>query len=333
MTFFGIEWVGLNSDNERKLFLSIALIVAVLFFSTTFRIIISLVLRKSDVSTIHAKFWIRQIVSLTFAIFLIFGLLSIWFNDPTRLATAFGLLSAGVALALQQVITSIAGYLVILRGSTFSVGDRISMGGVRGDVMRVGFIQTTIMEMGEPRSVQESSPSWVKSRQFTGRIVAVTNSKIFEDPVFNYTKDFPYIWEEIHIPITYKADDAKSEIVMLEAARLHALPIDSFTEQAKTDIEDQYGIQPIDLEPRVYYRITDNWLELTVRFLVYPEGTRIVKDAMSRHILREFRSHDIGIASSTYDIVGFPQIQVYLPPSQNARDVQSTTAKPHSNSN
>ena len=89
---------------------------------------------------------------------LILGILSIWFNDPTRLATAFGLVSAGLAFALQQVVTSFAGYFVILRGNTFTVGDRISMGGVRGDVMRLGFIQTTIMEMGQPPSVQGGRP-------------------------------------------------------------------------------------------------------------------------------------------------------------------------------
>ena len=82
------------------------------------------------------KFWTRQGVSLLATVVLILGLLSIWFNDPTRLATAFGLISAGLAFALQQVVTSIAGYFVILRGKTFTVGDRISMGGVRGDVMR-----------------------------------------------------------------------------------------------------------------------------------------------------------------------------------------------------
>ena len=110
------------------------------------------------------------------------------------------------------MITSIAGYFVILRGSTFTVGDRISMGGVRGDVMRLGFIQTTFMEMGQPPSVPGADPAmWVKSRQFTGRIVTVTNSKIFAEPVFNYTRDFPFIWEEMSIPITYEADDAKVE--------------------------------------------------------------------------------------------------------------------------
>ena len=79
---------------------------------------------------------------------IILGVMSIWFSDPTRLATAFGLVSAGLAFALQQVVTSVAGYFVILRGATFNVGDRISMGGVRGDVLRLGFIQTTIMGDG-----------------------------------------------------------------------------------------------------------------------------------------------------------------------------------------
>ena len=118
---------------------------------------------------------------------------SIWFNDPTRLATAAGLVTAGLAFALQKVVSSVAGYLVILRGRNFTVGDRISMGGVRGDVIGLGFIQTTIMEMGQPPSVQSAEPAmWVKSRQFTGRIVTVANNKIFDEPVFNYTRDFPF---------------------------------------------------------------------------------------------------------------------------------------------
>ena len=118
------------------------------------------------------------------------------------------------------MVTAIAGYFVILRGSTFTVGDRISMGGVRGDVLRLGFIQTTIMEMGQPPSVQGADPAmWVKSRQFTGRIVTVSNSQIFEEPVFNYTRDFPFIWEEMAIPITYHADRGRAEAILLEAAR------------------------------------------------------------------------------------------------------------------
>ncbi len=84
----------------------------------------------------RAVFWTGQGVSImTFAIGLL-GLMSIWFDNPARLATGVGLVGAGLAFALQKVITSFAGYFVIMRGKTFNVGDRIVMGGVRGDVVR-----------------------------------------------------------------------------------------------------------------------------------------------------------------------------------------------------
>ncbi len=315
MEFLGVDWVGVNPANGRKLLLSLAFIAVVLISSALLRGLLGLVLNRTDHATVQTKFWTRQGVSLLSAIVLILGLLSIWFSDPTRLATAFGLISAGLAFALQQVVTSLAGYFVILRGSTFTVGDRISMGGVRGDVMRLGFIQTTIMEMGQPPSVQGADPAmWVKSRQFTGRIVTVTNSKIFAEPVFNYTRDFPFIWEEMVIPITYQADRARTEAIMLEAARLHAADPDAMAADAKQQLQEQFGVEPIEIEPRVFYRITDNWLELTVRFMVGTHQIRGAKDAMSRHIITEFDKAGIGIASATYDIVGFPRLEMRQAP-------------------
>ena len=104
------------------------------------------------------------------------GVVSIWVTPTTDITTGVGLISAGLAFALQQVITSLAAYFVILRGDTFGVGDRITLGGVRGDVIRLGFLKTTIMEMGQPPSVADTDPAvWVNSRQYTGRIVTVTN--------------------------------------------------------------------------------------------------------------------------------------------------------------
>ena len=309
MHFLGIDWVGVNADNGRKLLLSIVFIAVLLIASWALRSLMGLLVARTDSTTIQVKFWTRQGISLITAIVLILGILSIWFSDPTRLATAFGLVSAGLAFALQQVVTSIAGYFVILRGKTFTVGDRISMGGVRGDVMRLGFIQTTIMEMGQPPSVQSADPAvWVHSRQFTGRIVTVSNSKIFADPVFNYTRDFPFIWEEMVIPITYTADRDRAEAIMLAAARLHATEADALAAEKKDELQRRFGVEPIELAPRVYYRITDNWLELTVRFVIGTHRIRGAKDAMSRYIITELDEAGIGIASATYDIVGFPAI-------------------------
>ncbi|MBE7158115.1 MAG: mechanosensitive ion channel [Rhodospirillales bacterium] len=311
MHFLGIDWVGVNAENGRKLLLSIVFVAVVLLAGTALRALAGIALNRADYASVQTRFWTRQAVSLIAAVVLILGLLSIWFNDPTRLATAFGLISAGLAFALQQVVTSIAGYFVILRGSTFTVGDRISMGGVRGDVLRLGFIQTTIMEMGQPPSVQGADPAmWVKSRQFTGRIVTVSNSKIFAEPVFNYTRDFPFIWEEMAIPITYTADRARAEQILLDAARDHAMRADSMAAKAKQNLQERFGVEPIDLDPRVFYRLTDNWLELTVRFILSTHQIRGAKDAMSRQIITALDEAGIGIASATYDIVGFPPIEL-----------------------
>jgi len=311
LEFLGVHWVGINAENGDKLLLSFAFIALVLIASSLLRSAVGLVLRKTDQASIQTRFWVRQAVSLVATIVVIVGLLSIWFNDPTRLATAFGLMSAGLAFALQQVITSIAGYFVILRGRTFTVGDRISMGGVRGDVLQLGFIQTTIMEMGQPPSVQSADPAvWVKSRQFTGRIVTVSNSKIFAEPVFNYTRDFPFIWEEIVIPVTYQADRGRVEQILLAAARAHALDTNTLAADAKQHLQERFSVEPLDLEPRVFFRITDNWLELTVRFVTETHQIRGLKDAMSRQIIDALDDAKIGIASATYDIVGFPRIRV-----------------------
>ena len=151
---------------------------------------------------------------------------------------------------------------------------------------------------------------WVKSRQFTGRIVTVSNSKIFAEPVFNYTRDFPFIWEEMAIPITYQSDRARVEEIMLEAARHNAVDPAMLEETVKDDLQRRFDVQPLDLIPKVFYRITDNWLELTVRFIVHTHLIRSVKDSMSRQIIGKMDEAGIGIASATYDIVGFPPVEV-----------------------
>ncbi len=309
MEIFGIRFIGINAENGQKLFLTVLFIIGILLFGIALRALVGLILSGERFE--RTRFWTKQGISVFTAILMIIIVASIWFSDPTRLATAAGLVTAGLAFALQKVISSIAGYIVILRGRNFTVGDRISMGGVRGDVIGLGFIQTTIMEMGQPPAVQTADPAvWVKSRQFTGRIVTVANNKIFDEPVFNYTRDFPFIWEEISIPITYEADRQKTEEIMLAATKRYILDISQMSQEAVKKLEDDYFVNVQDFEPKVYYRITDNWLELTVRFIVGEHNVRGVKNNISRDMLQGFDENGIGIASATYDIVGFPPLRI-----------------------
>ena len=309
MEVFGIRFIGINAENGQKLLLTLLLVAAVFALRYVLRLIARLVFKPGKNAS--ALFVARQAITLLLTVLFLITFLSIWFDDPTRLATAVGLVTAGLAFALQKVVTSVAGYFVILRGNNFTVGDRIQMGGVRGDVIGLGFIQTLILEMGQPPSVQGTDPAmWIKSRQFTGRIVTVTNSRIFDEPVYNYTRDFPYIWEEITIPITYEADRDAAERALLEAAKSHSVEGGKLDRDAVLRMQNQYYINTVDLEPKVYYRITDNWLELTVRFLTVEHGVRDVKDEMSREILKGLDAAGIGIASATYDIVGFPPLKL-----------------------
>lgn len=309
LEIFGIRLVGLNAENGRKLLISITLIVTAMLLGRFLRWLTRLLPRT--VAEQRVAFWGRQAIRVLVTVLLVLGLASIWFDDPTRLATALGLVTAGLAFALQRVVTAVAGYFVILRGRTFTVGDRITMGGVRGDVIALGLIQTTIMEMGQPPSVQNADPAqWVKARQYSGRIVTVSNDKIFDTPVYNYSREFPYIWEEMSVPIHFTADRARAEQILLEAATRHTVYAVHLGEADLQEMERRYVMKRAEIRPRVYWRITDNWLELTVRFVCSDSGIREVKDAISRDVLAALDAAGIEIASTSFELAGTPTIRL-----------------------
>lgn len=312
LQLFGVRLVGINAETGKKLLFTLIIIVTLLLLRWGLRAVAKRLLRGDRLE--RARFWARQAISLMLLLVLIVVLASIWFDEPSRLATALGLVTAGLAFALQRVVTAVAGYFVILRGRTFTVGDRITMGGVRGDVIGLGFIQTRVMEMGQPPSVQPGADPamWVRARQYTGRIVSITNDKIFDEPVYNYTSDFPFLWEEIRLPIPYDSDRDKAELILLEATQRHTVKITTMGEAALRELERRYAVKTSELAPRVYWRLTDNWLEMAVRFLVEDHAIRGVKDRISRDVLRGLDEAGISLASGTYQVVGMPPLKVQL---------------------
>ena len=309
MEVYGIKLTGVTEENGQKLIFTLVLIASLYIVTLLVRLLIRSIRGKGTLS--RAAFWIGQTTRILIGVLTALGLVSIWLDDPSSLSTAAGLATAGLAFALQKVITSFAAYFVILFNNNFTVGDRIAMGGVRGDVIAIGFLQTTIMEMGQPPSVEDSNGRvWVQSRQFTGRIVTVSNGKLFDEPVYNYTRDFEYVWEEIKLPITYQADRDRVEEILLSAARDHTLSIAQMGQESLAAMREKYFVHDAELKPSVYFRITDNWLEMTLRFVVAEHGIRTLKDKMNRQILKELDAAKIGIASATYDIVGLPPIRV-----------------------
>lgn len=310
----GVTLVGLSADVGVKFGYSLGLIAALWLLRRLAFTVVHLLRRRLNTT---ARFWSRQAINLATAVLFIFWIISIWFDNPGKFVTGLGFFSAGLAFALQKAVTSIAGYFLILRGNMFTIGDRILMGGVRGDVIGLGFLRTTILEMGQPLDsdqLSDDGDTWVRARQYTGRIITVTNGVVFDEPVFNYSRDFPYLWEEIHLPVKYGPNREAAEQIMLEVAQQYAVGPEDVNAETLQRMRRRYFLPSTEVDARMYLRLTDNWLELTVRFLVPAHGIRELKSEMSRAILERFEEQGIEVASATYDIVGLPPVRVEQAP-------------------
>ncbi|HET6818099.1 MAG TPA: mechanosensitive ion channel family protein [Mycobacteriales bacterium] len=304
-----VHLVGVDVHTATKLLYTAIFFVGLFVLRWFARQVVRLALRGRAHTS--ARFWARQGVNLATAVFVALGLVSIWFDNGLHAAAALGVLTAGAAFALQKAITSLAGYFLILRGDIFTVGDRIVMGGVRGDVIGLGFLRTTILEMGQPTGDEDQEvPVWVDARQYTGRVVTVTNSAVFDEPVFNYSREFSFLWEELAVQITHDSDHRKAEQILMDAALEHSKDRAALGTEALQRMRRRFYVPNADLEPAVFYKLNSSWTELAVRFIVPTHGIRQIKSAISRQVLERFQQEGIEFASTTIAITDFPPVQL-----------------------
>ncbi len=249
-----------------------------------------------------SRYYIRKAVRYVIAVIAFVSLAIVWRPFAGQIGVVLGLFAAGVAFAMQEVIGAIAGWFNIVSGRIFRVGDRIEMGGVRGDVIDISPLRTKILEMGSGLTQKDGSSgsaSWVTGRQHTGRIVAVSNKMTFTEPVFNYSAVFDYIWEELTFPIPYREDWRCAERILLE--EVSAASSSQEARDAIDHMTKRYPVPRAEVEPRVFMRATDNWMELAARFVVPTRTARSVKDAVTRRIIERFEGAGIEVASETVD--------------------------------
>jgi small-conductance mechanosensitive channel len=215
---------------------------------------------------------------------------------------ALGVAGAGVAFALQEVIASVAGWLAISIGGVFKAGDRIQLGGITGDAIDIGILRTTLMECGQ----------WVRGDLYSGRVVRIANSFVFKQPVFNYSGDFPFLWDEIQVPVKYGSDYERAQSIL---ARIANETLGDCARGARTAWEDlvkRFSIESAQVEPMVTRIANDNWVEFTVRYIVDYKKRRSTKDVLFTKILREFDATDgrVSMASATFQLVEIPALDV-----------------------
>lgn len=217
-----------------------------------------------------------------------------------------GLFSAGIAFTLQELILSIAGSVYIFLVKVYLPGDRIEMNGIKGDVIDVDSIYTTMMEIGE----------WVSSDNYSGRIVKISNAFVFKGPIYNYSKDFPFIWDEFNLPIRYGSDvEIAKSIVIRVATELLA----EYTAQSRAQWEtvvNKYYIENAIVDPTIAITLTDNWIQFNLRYIVDYRKRRYTMNLLQEKIGIEIRNTngEVILASSTFELVHVPELKIGLRP-------------------
>jgi small-conductance mechanosensitive channel len=252
----------------------------------------------------QARYRIRKVSALISYLVIILFLAVVFRERLGGLAIALGVAGVGIAFALQEVVTSLAGWAAINFANFYKTGDRIQLGGIKGDVIDIGILRTTLMELGE----------WVKSDLYTGRIVRIANSFVFKEPVFNYSGDFPFLWDEITVPVTYASDHRLAREILEKI--IHTV-IDEFSAYAKRawkDIVKKYMVEEAMIDPVVTLVCTDNWIEFTVRYITDFKLRRSTKNRLFSLILEEFEKTGgrVKIASTTLQLVDPPPLTVKL---------------------
>lgn len=236
---------------------------------------------------------------LTFILILI-----IFSSKLSGLSTAFGVAGAGVAFALQEVIASFAGWLAIMFGSFFRTGDRVQLGGIKGDVMDIGVLRTTIMEVGE----------WVDGDLYNGRIVMIANSYVFKEPVFNYSGDFPFLWDEIKVPVQYGSDYELTTKILKEVGKEIVGDLSDESHANWQHLQRTYRLEDAQTEPMVSVIANDNWVEFTLRYVVPFKRRRATKTDLFMSILKRLENTNgaVKFASATFQLVDSPDFKVNL---------------------
>ena len=255
-------------------------------------LIISLINRQ--VKNLRRRHTARKAVLYTSVLAILVFSVLFWLESVKSVAVVVSIVGAGLVVALQEVILCFGGWLLIIFKRPFTVGDRVEIGSVKGDVIDVRMFQTALLEVG----------NWVDADQSTGRIVHVPNSNVFKEKVFNYTKGFQFIWNEIKITVTFESDWQKAKEIILQ----QAIPeTDKLQPKVSASIERmarQYMIHYGKYTPIVYVNVADYGIELTLRYLTEVRERRSTQDRISRNILEGFaREKDIQFAYPTYRIV------------------------------
>jgi small-conductance mechanosensitive channel len=254
-------------------------------FDTIITVVVYLLLRKLLKATIlrrvtepNRRYGLSKTISYVLGLIALLVIAKIWLRADISLATYLGILSAGLAIALQDAIANLAGWLFILIRQPFRVGDRIQVGTQAGDVIDTRLFMFSLLEIG----------NWVDADQSTGRIIHVPNGRIFKESLTNYTQGFEYIWNEIPVTVTFESDWKKAYGILSKIAGEQSEKLDERMSRQVRELAHKFQIHFRHLTPIVWTKVIDYGVTMTIRYLCDPRKRRSSEDTIWKAILDAF---------------------------------------------
>lgn len=250
---------GVTPDTQANLILSLFVILAIFLAR---RGVMVLVDRRIEDSGLRYR-WAKTSANIAFGLGALI-LVQVWFTAIRSVGTFLGLLSAGLAIALKDLVADLAGWVFIMWRRPFDLGDRVQIGPHAGDVVDKSLFKFTIMEIG----------NWVSADQSTGRLIHIPNAKVFTEPLANYVAGFPYLWNELRVLVTFESDWRKGKALLEELAADLTVDITREAHKPANRGESRFLIRYRKLTPVVYVSIEDSGVMLTLRYLCRPRERR-----------------------------------------------------------
>lgn len=241
---------------------------------------------KADTRRLYSA---RKLVEYSFVVLAVLLVGRIWLAGLDTLVTYLGLLSAGLVIALQDLIVSLAGWLFIIWRRPFVVGDRIQVDNNIGDVIDIRIFAFSLLEVG----------GQIDAEQSTGRIIHIPNSTVFKQPIINTHQGLPYIWNEIPVTVTFESDWEKAKNLLTQIIEHYAPDVSEGIRRYQHST-DRFVISYTNILPTVYTSVVESGVMLTLRYLVDPRHQRTSEQHIWESILRAFKPHwDIDFAYPT----------------------------------
>lgn len=296
----GLLWLAnMEYPNEylQKGFYTL-IVFSIIFF--VFKLILEETVSKK-IKEPKARYSFRKTISLIYMVVVLVAVITIWVPNPEALLVAYGLVAAGITIAMQDLFKNIGGGLILLFMKVYRVGDRIEISSDYGDVIDIDMMYTTLLEIRQ----------WVDGDQATGRLLLVPNGNILSGTVKNYTKDNDFIWDEIWVPITYGSDWRKASSILTDIANKETRATAQKAQKEISKIQEKYYLSGREVDPKVFMVLTDNWISLSLRYVTDVRERRSTHAKLQKLILDKFeKSKNIKIASTTVDIVDFPEVRL-----------------------